>query len=216
MKIDAYREYLRSINMDDSMSGKQIQMLLKFEHDHKIDLDDYVPISDESDLIERLNKLQSKEEEWCEPLQFAMNRYMNFFINRNKSKRLQTIREALGCFDYDWLKRSLMKIDSKDVEIMGQRRKIHYYDKYGDKRIYINSKENVNPIDESFISVCELEKFIDCFPYVFPVTIQDLEEIYFNTPKIGTLKPSVLIPEFNAEYLFNCYAIIHLLQYATI
>ena len=130
-------------------------------------------------------------------------------MNKNESKPI-SIMNKTG-ITLSELRKSLILLDTKEIEVVGCKYTIHYQDLHGDVRLYLCQDGTPDPIKDSFVSSVEIEKFADCFPYSNPETVEELEIIYYCSPLLGTLRTADLLPGFNADYLFMMYGLINMI-----
>ena len=81
MNIDGYQHYLTQIGKWDSISGNEIQKLLRLEKDLDIDLDDFIRYEGNYSIVETLDNMMTEDMRYNEPLQFAINRYMVYKLS---------------------------------------------------------------------------------------------------------------------------------------
>ena len=107
---------------------------------------------------------------------------------------------------------SLILLDEKKIVAGGRKYTIHYKNLYGDIRLYLIPEEDPDPSHGSYISGIEIEKYADCFPYANPDTVQELMNIYYRAPRLGTMKTVNLMPHSDAGYLLLMYGLINILS----
>ena len=128
---------------------------------------------------------------------------------------LSGVRPAIVVLSMDTIRETFSKLDQHVLFLKGKKYKIHYCEQYGDVRLYINNSDIFNSLTENFISECDFEKFIDCFPYATPNTLQELKLIYYFSKKVGTFEPKVLLPKFDEDYILKMYKLVHLIETAS-